>query len=131
MEMQMGHGWPATGRLLVKRAVLGRAKGWGKTEFIAAVVLFLGTTRELTNGRQTVALDYEAYPAMAEKVLGEIEADVRGRWPVGEADGADQLFCGARKDAERVYCPAHSGTAHVASKLSGSNLARSLRRHYA
>jgi phage terminase large subunit-like protein len=31
---------PDTGRLIVQRAVLGRAKGWGKTEFIAAVVLF-------------------------------------------------------------------------------------------
>lgn len=31
---------PATGRLIVRRALLGRAKGWGKTEFIAAVVLF-------------------------------------------------------------------------------------------
>jgi len=29
-----------TGRLIVRRALLGRAKGWGKTEFIAAVVLF-------------------------------------------------------------------------------------------
>lgn len=31
---------PATGRLIVRRALLGRAKGWGKTEFVAAVVLF-------------------------------------------------------------------------------------------
>lgn len=31
---------PRTGRLLIRRAVLGRAKGWGKTEFVAAVALF-------------------------------------------------------------------------------------------
>jgi len=30
-----------TGRMRYRRAVLGRAKGWGKTEFIAAVGLFL------------------------------------------------------------------------------------------
>lgn len=48
------------------------------------VVLFLGTVRDLTDGRQTVALDYEAYPGMAEKKLAEIEAEVRQRWPVGE-----------------------------------------------
>ena len=30
----------ATGRLIVRRAVLGRAKGWGKTEFVAAIGLF-------------------------------------------------------------------------------------------
>lgn len=29
-----------SGRLLVRRAVLGRAKGWGKTEFVAAIGLF-------------------------------------------------------------------------------------------
>jgi molybdopterin synthase catalytic subunit len=49
-----------------------------------AVVTFLGTVRDLTDGRVTVALDYEAYPGMAEKKLAEIEADTRARWPVGE-----------------------------------------------
>src|SRR5947208_15017292 len=49
-----------------------------------AVVTFLGTVRDLTGGRETVALDYEAYPGMAEKKLAEIEADVRRRWPVGD-----------------------------------------------
>jgi len=49
-----------------------------------AVVTFLGTVRELTDGRQTVALDYEAYPGMAEKKLAEIEQETRARWPVGE-----------------------------------------------
>ncbi len=49
-----------------------------------AVVLFLGTTRELTGGRQTVALDYEAYPEMAARRLAALEAEVRNRWPVIE-----------------------------------------------
>ncbi len=49
-----------------------------------AVVLFLGTTRELTDGRQTVALDYEAYREMAERQLAELEAEARRRWPVIE-----------------------------------------------
>ena len=48
------------------------------------VVLFLGTVRELTDGRVTTALDYEAYPAMAEKKLAEVEAETRARWPVGD-----------------------------------------------
>ncbi|MEX2176902.1 MAG: molybdenum cofactor biosynthesis protein MoaE [Pirellulaceae bacterium] len=47
-----------------------------------AVLLFLGTTRELTNGRRTVSLDYECYPAMAEKKLTELEAEARTRWPL-------------------------------------------------
>jgi molybdopterin synthase catalytic subunit len=49
-----------------------------------AVITFLGTVRDLTGEQVTVALDYEAYPGMAEKKLAEIEADTRGRWPVGE-----------------------------------------------
>src|SRR3954447_13915439 len=48
-----------------------------------AVVLFLGTVRDLTDGKVTTALDYEAYPAMAEKKLAEIEQETRARWPVG------------------------------------------------
>jgi molybdopterin synthase catalytic subunit len=49
-----------------------------------AVVLFLGTVRDLTGDRVTAALDYEAYPGMAEKKMAEIEEDTRRRWPVGE-----------------------------------------------
>jgi molybdopterin synthase catalytic subunit len=47
-----------------------------------AVVLFLGTTREFTKGRQTAALDYECYPEMAEKKLAELETEARRRWPL-------------------------------------------------
>src|SRR5436190_24360920 len=47
-----------------------------------AVVLFLGTTREFTQGRQTASLDYECYPEMAEKKLAELEAEARRRWPL-------------------------------------------------
>lgn len=49
-----------------------------------AVVLFLGTTREFTAGRQTASLDYECYPEMAEKKLAELEAEARRRWPLVE-----------------------------------------------
>jgi molybdopterin synthase catalytic subunit len=49
-----------------------------------AVVLFLGTTRELTDQRQTVALDYEAYVEMAQLQLAELESQARRRWPVIE-----------------------------------------------
>src|SRR5690606_21128104 len=47
-----------------------------------AVVLFLGTVREFTQGRRTVALDYECYPGMARKKMEELEAEARQRWPV-------------------------------------------------
>ena len=49
-----------------------------------AVVLFLGTTREITNGRKTSSLDYECYPEMAKRKLAELEAEARRRWPILE-----------------------------------------------
>src|SRR5215475_10258929 len=49
-----------------------------------AVVLFLGTVRDLTGEQVTVFLDYEAYPPMAEKKMLVVEEEVRRRWPVGE-----------------------------------------------
>ncbi len=47
-----------------------------------AVVLFLGTTREFTKGRQTASLDYECYQQMAEAKLSELEARARENWPL-------------------------------------------------
>lgn len=47
-------------------------------------VVFVGTVRELTGDQVTVQLDYEAYPPMAEKIMAEIEAEVRTKWPVGD-----------------------------------------------
>lgn len=47
-----------------------------------AVVLFLGTTREITAGRRTQSLEYECYPEMARKKLLELEAEARRRWPI-------------------------------------------------
>ena len=49
-----------------------------------AVALFLGTTREFTNGRQTTSLDYECYHEMAEKKLAELESEARRRWSIIE-----------------------------------------------
>jgi molybdopterin synthase catalytic subunit len=59
-------------------AVLGQAA----SRDAGAVVLFLGTTREFTYGRRSVALDYQCYPTMAEKKLAELEAEARRRWPI-------------------------------------------------
>ena len=49
-----------------------------------AVLLFLGITREWTDDRRTVALDYEAYAPMAGQKLAELEAEARRRWPLAE-----------------------------------------------
>ncbi len=47
-----------------------------------AVVLFLGTVREMTAGRQTLALDYEAFEEMAIAKMQELEDEARSKWPV-------------------------------------------------
>ncbi len=47
-----------------------------------AVVLFLGTVREFTQGVQTSWLDYEAYPEMARASMAQLEADVRAQFTV-------------------------------------------------
>jgi molybdopterin synthase catalytic subunit len=49
-----------------------------------AVVLFLGTTRQFTAGRETESLDYECYADMARAKLAELEAEARRRWPIVE-----------------------------------------------
>ena len=72
------------------------------------VVLFLGTVRDLTGDKVTLALDYEAYPAMAEKKMAEIEADTRARWPVGEmamVHRLGRLDIGEVSVAVAVSCP--------------------------
>ena len=55
--------------------VLGSADARG-----GAVVLFLGTTRQFTGGRETLSLDYECYPAMARRKLQELESEALQRW---------------------------------------------------
>ncbi len=46
-----------------------------------AVVVFAGTAREFTKGRQTLYLRYEAYADMATKQMEEIAAACQTRWP--------------------------------------------------
>jgi molybdopterin synthase catalytic subunit len=48
------------------------------------VVLFLGTVREMTDGRETLFLEYESYSAMAERTLAELEAEARTRWSLAD-----------------------------------------------
>lgn len=47
-----------------------------------AIVLFLGSTREMTDGRRTRWLHYEAYAPLAEKLLAELASQARQRWPL-------------------------------------------------
>ncbi|WP_138496283.1 molybdenum cofactor biosynthesis protein [Paenibacillus pinistramenti] len=46
-----------------------------------ASLVFVGTTREMTAGKRTIHLEYEAYPPMALKKLQLIGAEIAVRWP--------------------------------------------------
>jgi len=62
-----------------------------RTTDSGAVVLFLGTVREMTNGRRTTALDYEGFGPMAESKLAEIEAEACRRWTLDRVAIAHRL----------------------------------------
>ncbi len=50
-----------------------------------AVVLFLGTVREFTQGVQTLSLNYEGYPEMAERQMQVLREQACARWPLVHA----------------------------------------------
>jgi molybdopterin synthase catalytic subunit len=85
-----------------------------------AVVVFLGTVRDLTSEQVTVALDYDAYAPMAEKKIAEIEQETRQRWPVGEMailHRLGHLQVGEVSVAVAVSCP-HRGDAFEACRFA-------------
>ena len=53
-----------------------------ESNLAGAVVLFLGTTREMTEGRRTRSLVYEAYEPMTRRKLAELADEARRRWPL-------------------------------------------------
>ena len=55
------------------------------------VVTFLGTTRNDTEGRRVLYLEYEAYPEMAEKELLRLFRELEERWGVTDVAVAHRL----------------------------------------
>ncbi len=49
-----------------------------------AIATFIGTVRELTHGKKTLYLIYEAYEPMAIKKLEQIGEEVKQKWPGAE-----------------------------------------------
>lgn len=47
-----------------------------------ASVLFVGTTRQFTDGRETVSLDYECYHEMAIKMMSQLRYRAFEKWPL-------------------------------------------------
>lgn len=46
-----------------------------------AIVTFIGTVREMTKGKKTLYLEYEAYEPMARKKLEQIGTEIRQQFP--------------------------------------------------
>jgi molybdopterin synthase catalytic subunit len=53
-------------------------------ERAGAIATFQGTVRRQSRGRQVIALEYEAYSGMSEKVMAEIAAGVKERYDLCE-----------------------------------------------
>lgn len=49
-----------------------------------AIVTFIGTVREMTKGKKTLYLEYEAYEPMARKKLEQIGAEIRQQFPAAK-----------------------------------------------
>ena len=46
-----------------------------------AIAVFIGTVREMTDGKRTLSLEYQAYAPMAVRQLAEIGEEMQAKWP--------------------------------------------------
>jgi len=83
-----------------------------------AIVLFLGTTRQLTDGRETIQLKYEAYSTMATTELERLEVEACQRWPLTACLITHRLGTVALGEASVaiVVASAHRGEAFAAGQ---------------
>jgi molybdopterin synthase catalytic subunit len=49
-----------------------------------AIDIFIGTTRNHSNGKEVLSLEYEAYEPMAFKLMETLVAEARQRWAINE-----------------------------------------------
>ena len=55
---------------------------WVTDPEAGAITTFIGTTRNNNQGRKVIALDYEAYPEMAEKELARLSDETKKKWQI-------------------------------------------------
>ena len=51
---------------------------------VGASAIFVGSVRDMADGRKLSAMTLEHYPGMTQKALGQIEAEARERWPLDD-----------------------------------------------
>ena len=54
-------------------------------DHVGAVATFTGRVRVAAEGPPLIALTLEHYPGMTERLLAEIEAEARARWPLADS----------------------------------------------
>ena len=82
-----------------------------------AVVTFLGTTRDLFEGRDVQYLEYEAYRPMAENMLQQIIDEVRERWAIEDVSIAHRV---GRVDIGEISLVVAVGSPHRKEALEAS-----------
>ena len=85
-----------------------------------AIATFIGTTRNNNEGRKVIALDYEAYPEMAEKELARIGYDALKQWPICRMAVVHRLGPVQIGDASVIIAvsSAHRDAAFAASRFA-------------
>ncbi|NIA71913.1 molybdenum cofactor biosynthesis protein MoaE [Pelagibius litoralis] len=82
----------------------------GGNTAIGGLAVFVGLVRDIAGGSDIQAMTLEHYPAMTEKMLAEIEAEARERWPLeasliihryGRLEPGDQIVLVAAASAHR------------------------------
>ncbi len=79
-----------------------------RSKSAGAVVLFLGTVREITGNEQTLFLEYEAFAPLAEKALAEIAEQAKSKWAIEKLEIIHRLGIlqpGETSIAVCVSCP--------------------------
>ena len=74
----------ASGRVTRSFIDPGKVLGSVRDPSAGGTVMFLGTIRNRSEGRQVMGLEYEVYKEMAERKMLEIEKKVRAKWPVNK-----------------------------------------------
>ena len=86
---------------------------------VGAVVMFLGTVRDLNEGDEVASMTLEHYPGMTEKSLAEIVDEARGRWPLGRVTVIHRI--GEMWPGEEIVfvgvTSAHRGSAFAAGEF--------------
>ncbi|GGF15571.1 molybdopterin (MPT) converting factor, subunit 2 [Halobacillus andaensis] len=85
-----------------------------------AINTFIGTVREITEGKRTLFLEYQAYQSMAEAKLAEIGEEISAKWPNTKTAIVHRV---GRLDIEDIAVVIAVSTPHRADSYEASRYA--------